>query len=43
LVALDHKVMSEDRRKEIKYHLPEERIDELLREAEDGRRKERLG
>ena len=35
--------MSGDRRKEITYHLPEERIDELLREAEDDRRKERLG
>jgi transposase len=35
--------MSDDRRKEIKYHLPEEEIDELLREATDDRRKERLG
>ena len=35
--------MSGDRRKEVTYHLPEERIDELLREAEDDRRKERLG
>jgi hypothetical protein len=35
--------MSEDRRKEITYHLPEEKINELLREATDDRRKERLG
>ena len=35
--------MSGDRRKEITYHLSEEKIDELLREATDDRRKERLG
>ena len=35
--------MSGDRRKEITYHLPEEKIDKLLREATDDRRKERLG
>ena len=35
--------MGEDLRKEIKYHLPEKKIDELLREAEDDRRRERLG
>ncbi|MHC3439031.1 IS630 family transposase, partial [Natrialbaceae archaeon A-gly3] len=35
--------MGDGRRKEVKHHLPEERIDELLREAEDDRRKERLG
>jgi len=34
--------MSGERRKEITYHLPEEKIDELLREATDDRRKERL-
>ena len=35
--------MGDGRRKEIKRHLPEERIDELLRGAEDNRRQERLG
>jgi hypothetical protein len=35
--------MSGERRKEITYHLPVEKIDELLREATDDRRKERLG
>ena len=35
--------MSGNRRKEITFHLSEERIDELLREAEDDHRKERLG
>ena len=35
--------MSGDRRKEIMYHLPEEKIDELLRETTDDRRKERVG
>ncbi len=34
--------MGKDRRKDITYHLPEEKIDELLRDAEDDRRKERL-
>ena len=35
--------MSGDRRKEITYHLPEEKIDELLRKTTDDRRKERVG
>jgi hypothetical protein len=35
--------MSGGRRKEITCHLPEGKIDELLREATDNRRKERLG
>jgi len=35
--------MGGDRRKEITFHLPEKRVDELLAEAEDDRRKERLG
>ena len=35
--------MSEDRRKEIIYHLPEEKIDELLQEVEGDRQKERVG
>ena len=35
--------MSDNRRKEIKHHVPEEKIDELLREATDDQRKERLG
>ena len=35
--------MGKDRRKEIKYHLPEKKVDKLLREAKDDRRKERLG
>ena len=34
--------MGKERRKDITYHLPEEKIDELLRDAEDDRRKERL-
>ncbi len=35
--------MTNGRRKEITHHLPEERIDELLREAEDVHRLRRLG
>ena len=35
--------MTGGRRKEITYHLSEKKIDELLREATDDRRKERLG
>ena len=35
--------MSDDRRKEIKRHLSEEKLDELLREAEETRHQERLG
>ena len=35
--------MGGDRRKEIEYHLPEERIDEMLREAEDDDRLRRIG
>lgn len=40
---LDVSVMEDGRRKNLKRHLPEERIDELLREAENNRRQERLG
>ena len=36
-------IMANNRRKEIKYHLPEERIDELLREVDDKRKYERVG
>ncbi len=35
--------MERSRRKEIKYHLAEEKIDELLREAEDDHHLRRLG
>ena len=35
--------MGGERRKEIRFHLPEERVNELLAETEDDRRKERLG
>lgn len=35
--------MERSRRKEIKRHLPEEKIDELLREAKDDHRLRRLG
>ena len=35
--------MTGGRRKEITYHLSEKKIDKLLREATDDRRKERLG
>ena len=35
--------MKRSRRKEIEYHLSEEKIDELLREAEDDHRLRRLG
>jgi len=35
--------MRGDRRKEIIYYLPEEKINELLREFEDDRQKERVG
>ena len=42
-MAGDDRVMGGDRRKEIEYHLPEERIDEMLREAEDDDRLRRIG
>lgn len=35
--------MEQSRQKEIKHHLSEEEIDELLREAEDDHRLRRLG
>ena len=34
-MAADEKVMGGSRRREIEHHLPEEEIDEMLREAED--------
>ena len=35
--------MRRARRKDIKHHLPEEEIDEMLREAEDDARLRRIG
>lgn len=35
--------MGRSRRKELVYHLPEEKVDELLREARDRHRRERIG
>ena len=35
--------MERSRRKEVKHHLTEDEIDELLREAEDKHRRRRLG
>jgi hypothetical protein len=39
----DVRIMGNNCREEIKYHLPEERIDELLREVDDKRKYERVG
>ena len=42
-MAADDRVMGGSRRKEIEHHLPEEKIDEMLREAEDDDRLRRIG
>ena len=39
----DEWIMGDSRRKEIKRHISEERLDELLGEVEDNRHQERLG
>lgn len=41
--ADDVPLMGQDRRKEITHHLPEEKLDELLRDAEDEHKLRRLG